>query len=329
MMSLVTGEPGPAVDRLRSARCILLTSHMSPDGDAVGSELALAALARSLGVEALIVNRDPAPAGLDEIPGSDEIRILETLDDDLLEGVDLVVTLECPDLNRPGFDGLDRRPILNIDHHKGNARYGEVNYLDSEAPAVGEMVWRMFRYAAVDPTVGAATAAYVALSTDTGDFRYSNVTPRAHRAAEEMVAAGARPEEISEWVHERRTPGSIRLLGEALQTLELPAEGRIAVMCVDPAAFDRAGAVPADTDDLINVPRTIAGVRIAAFFKQWESGTVRVSLRSKGTLDVRSVAAHFGGGGHTNAAGCTIHGSLPEARREVVSRLETLLEGKS
>lgn len=328
-MSLVTGEPGPAVERLRLAHRILLTSHMSPDGDAVGSELALAALARTLGVGTVIVNRDPAPAGLDEIPGSEEIHIRDSLEEDLLAGIDLVVTLECPDLGRPGFDGLDRWPILNIDHHKGNARYGEVNYLDTEAPAVGEMVWRMFRHAGTDPTAEAATAAYVALSTDTGDFRYSNVTPRAHRAAEEMVAAGARPEEISEWVHERRTAGSIRLLGEALQTLELPADGRIAVMWVDPAAFDRAGAAPADTDDLINVPRTIAGVRIAAFFKQWESETVRVSLRSKGTLDVRSVAAHFGGGGHTNAAGCTIHGSLPEARREVVRRLEALVEGES
>ena len=325
-MGLVTLDPRPAVERLATASRALLTSHMSPDGDAVGSELALAGLARALGVEPLIVNRDPAPAGLDEMPGSGEIRTVDALSTELLEGVDLVVTLECPDLDRPGLAGLHRRPILNIDHHKGNARYGEVNYLDDEAPAVGEMVWRMYGAAGVTPDAAAATAAFVALSTDTGDFRYSNATPRAFLAASEMVAAGARPEQVSEWVHERRTEASIRLLGEALRTLEVRAEGRLAVMWVDPAAFRRVGAGPADTDDLINVPRTIAGVRIAAFLKQWEPGSVRVSLRSKGRLDVRSVAARFGGGGHTNAAGCTVEGEMAEARRLLVPLLEALVE---
>ncbi len=325
-MGVVTHHPGPAVERLAAAERALLTSHMSPDGDAVGSELALAGLARALDVEPVIVNRDPAPAGLDEMPGSETIRIVDALHDELLENVDLVVTLECPDLDRPGLAGLDRRPILNIDHHRGNARYGEVNYLDEDAPAVGEMVWRMYRAAGITPDADAATAALVALSTDTGDFRYSNATPRAFTAASEMVAAGARPEQVAEWVHERRTEASIRLLGEALRTLEVRAGGRLALMWVDPAAFERAGAAPADTDDLINVPRTIAGVRIAVFLKQWEPGVVRVSLRSKGHLDVRSVAARFGGGGHTNAAGCTVRGEIAQAREALLPLLEMLLE---
>ncbi len=325
-MARVTGEPGPAVERLASARRALLTSHASPDGDAVGSEIALAELARGLGVEPVIVNRDPMPAGLDLMPGAGAVRLLETVEGDLLEGIDLVVTLECPELDRAGIEGLDRRPILNIDHHRGNARYGEVAFLDDTAPAVGEMVWRMFRHAAIEPSPEAATAAFVALSTDTGDFRYGNATPRAFEAAAEMVAAGARPEQVSEWVHEQKTPGSIRLLGEALRTLELLAGGRVAVMQVDPEAFRRAGATAADTDDLIDVPRTIAGVRVTVFLKQWEPGVVRVSLRSRGTLDVRSVAARFGGGGHTNAAGCTIHGEIGAVRRDVVRAVLELVE---
>ena len=325
-MGRLTGEPGPAVERLASARRALLTSHMSPDGDAVGSELALAELARALGVEPVIVNRDPAPAGLDAMPGYGEVRLAAAVDGGLLDGIDLVVTLECPELSRAGIEGLDRRPILNIDHHKGNARYGEIDYLDDTAPAVGEMVWRMFRHAGVEPSAGAATAAFVALSTDTGDFRYGNATPRAFEAAAEMVAAGARPEQVSEWVHERKTAGSVRLLGEALRTLELLAGGRLAVMSVDPEAFRRAGAEPGDTDDLIDVPRSIAGVRVTVFLKQWEPDAVRVSLRSRGELDVRAIAARFGGGGHTNAAGCTIPGGLEAARRAVVRLALELVE---
>ncbi len=214
-MGLVTGEPGPAVERLASARRVLLTSHASPDGDAIGSELALAELARALGVEPVIVNRDRAPSGIDALPGYDQVILSASVEGGLIDGVDLVVTLECPELDRAGIEGLDCRPILNIDHHRGNARYGEVNFLDDTSPAVGEMVWRMFRSAGIEPSADAAAAAFVAVSTDTGDFRYGNATPVAFAAAAEMVAAGARPEVASEWVHERKTEGSIRLLGEA------------------------------------------------------------------------------------------------------------------
>ena len=313
------------VARLRQASRVLVASHSSPDGDAIGSALALAELLRALGPEAVVVSRDPAPAGLNELPGAAELVVTAELPADFPGGFDLVVLLECPDLDRPGFVGLDRCPIVNIDHHRSNARYGALDWLDETAPAVGEMVWRLYRAAGIAPSPAAATNCFVALSTDCGSFRYGNATAAAFRAAAEMVAAGADPAAVSELVHERRSAGSVRLLGEALATLELEAGGRLAVMVVGPDAFARAGASSADTEDIINAPRAIAGVRVVAFFKQWSGGPVRVSLRSKGSLDVCRVAAEFGGGGHTNAAGFACGGDLAVARQLVVARLLPLL----
>ncbi len=320
-MNQSMNDPRPAVARLRQARRVLVTAHERPDGDAVGSELALAELARRFGARTRIINHDPAPLSLQELPGADGVQVMGSLPTDLESTFDLVVTLECSDLTRSGFEGLDALPILNIDHHPGNPAYGEVNFLDPTAPAVGEMVWRMFDAADVRPSADAATNAYVALSTDTGDFRYSSANPRAFRAAAEMVEAGARPVQVAEWIHGRRSLASVRLLGEALATLRLAYDGRIATVQLDEQAFTRAGASPTDSDDIINHPRAIAGVQVVAFFKQWEPGVVRVSMRSRGRVDVRSVATSFGGGGHVNAAACTLEIPLEKARERVTAAL--------
>jgi bifunctional oligoribonuclease and PAP phosphatase NrnA len=327
-MTSAPTDPGPAVARLSRARRVLVTSHASPDGDAIGSELALAELLARLGVKASISNRDPAPTYLAALPGGERIVVSSELPVDFPDDFDLVATVECPDLDRPGLAGLDRLPIVNIDHHRGNPSYGEVNYLDEDSPAVGEMIWRMFRFAGVTPSPEAATNAYVALSTDTGDFRFGNATSRAFRAAAEMVEAGARPAEVASWVHESRSAASVRLLGEALQSLRFDCGGQLASMAIDTAGYRRAGAGPSDSEDLINVPRSIAGVEVVAFFKQWEPGVVRVSLRSRGDIDVRAVAAAYGGGGHTNASGCTVHGDLESVRRDVTTRAAALVGGE-
>jgi len=310
-----------AVERLGQAKRALLTGHRRPDGDSLGSELAIAELARRLGVQTLIINHDPAPPTLADLPGADSVLVAGSLPTGFPDDFDLVVMLECPSIDRAGFDGLDRRPILNIDHHPANPRYGEVNYLDEASPAVGEMVWRMYREAGVDPSAEAATNAYVALSTDTGDFRYSNATVRAFRAAAEMVKSGARPHIIAQWIHGRKNVASVRLLGEALRTLRFSDDGLVATLQVDQDAFRRSDARPEDTEEIINHPRAINGVRAVAFFKQWEANVVQVSLRSKGTVDVRQVAARFGGGGHSNAAGCTLIGDIDGARRQVLTAL--------
>jgi bifunctional oligoribonuclease and PAP phosphatase NrnA len=318
-VTLVSPDPAAAVKRLKDAYRVLVTCHRNPDGDALGSELGLAELADRLGVETVIVNHDATPANLSYLPGIENVQVAEDLPQQFPEGFDLVLTVECPQLSRSGFEGLSRLPILNIDHHPDNPAYGVVNFLDAEAPAVGEMVWRMFGEAGLIPSPDAATNLFVALSTDTGDFRFSNATGRAFRAAAEMVDAGARPPAVANWIHNNRSLASVRLLGEALRSLKILCGGKLALISADQEAFGRAGAGPEDTEEIVNVPRSVTGVEAVAYFKQWEPGRVRVSLRSRGGVDVREVAQSFGGGGHANAAGCTIDGELDEIESRVAA----------
>jgi len=326
-MSTTTKDPRKVLDRLRRARRVLVVGHRNPDGDSLGAAIGFAELAGKLGIEAVVHNRDDAAAGLCELPGAERVTSGEALPAGFPETFDLVVTMECPGLDRTGFEAeLQRLPILNIDHHRANEEFGAVNFVDEDSPAAGEMIWRLFEKAPVSPSPEAATALFAALSTDTGDFRYSNATGRAFRAAAEMVEWGADPTLVAELVHGRRSLASVRLLGEALATLELLHDNRVALISVDVAAFDRAGAGPQDTEHIVNVPRAIAGVAAVAFLKETEPGAVRVSLRSKGEIDVRAVAASFGGGGHTNAAGCTISDSLDRAREILAERLGAALE---
>jgi phosphoesterase RecJ-like protein len=318
-------DPRDAANRLKESYRALLTCHRNPDGDAIGSALALAELAQMIGVETAIVNRDATPANLLLLPGADRIITAEDLPADFPDAFDLVITVECPGLDRTGFPGLTRRPILNIDHHPSNAGYGVVNFLDPESPAVGEMVWRLFGELGVQPSPTAATNLFVALSTDTGDFRYSSATGRAFRTAGEMVDAGANPPVVANWIHNNRSLASVRLLGESLRTLRIMGDGRLALITADREAFRHAQAGPEDTEETVNVPRSIAGVDAVAYFKQWEPGIVRVSLRSRGAVDVQAVAAGFGGGGHKNAAGCTIEGELGDIERDVAAAMITAL----
>lgn len=320
------GELREILHRLQRCYRILIVGHLSPDGDCIGAAIGFAELAEKLGVSAVIFNHDPLPTGLAELPGAEKIRSGETLPEDFPQRFDMVVCMECPSPDRTGFENLHRLPILNIDHHRANSRYGEINFLDEEAPAVGEMVWRLWNEAPVQPSSETATALFAAISTDTGDFRYSNATGSAFRAAAEMVDWGADPTLVAELVHQRRSEGAVRLMGEALRSLGLESGGRLALIEVNPEAFERSKAKPEDTDEIVNLPRSIAGVEIVAFFKEIQRGSVRVSLRSKGDLDIRSVAVDFGGGGHTNAAGCTIVGNLDQAREQLVPRLKALLE---
>jgi len=327
-MSEATRDPKHALARLRRASRLLITSHAAPDGDAIGSELGLAELAGTFGLRCTIVNRDPHPASLSFLPGVDGILVRPELPAGFERDFDLAVVLECPGLDRPGLDGLDRLPILNIDHHLENDRYGEVDFIDEEAPAVGEMVLEMALAAGVKVTPTMATCLYTALVTDTGDFRYSNATPRAFAAGAHLVAAGARPHLIAEALWEHVPVRVMRLTADLLETLELLADGRVAVVSADRAMLERTGAKPEDTENLINLPRSIDGVKIAVMLKAFKDGAVRVSLRSRDDTDVQAVAKVFGGGGHKNAAGCTVPGTLEAARAAVIAAVLAALEGR-
>jgi bifunctional oligoribonuclease and PAP phosphatase NrnA len=325
-MGELTRDAGVAVAFLRRAARVLITSHSAPDGDAIGSELGMLALVERLGGAANIVNRDPHPASLGFLPGLERIAVAAELPDGLQTAFDLAVVLECPGLDRPGLDGLDKLPLLNIDHHLANERYGALDFVDEESPAVGEMVLAMAEAGGVPVSPAMAACLYTALVTDTGDFRYSNATPRAFAAAARLVTAGARPHVIAEGLHEHVPERVVRLTAAALATLELLAGGRLAVIACDRAMLAATGARPEDTESVINVPRAIDGVQVAVLLKDFSTGGVRASLRSRGALDVQSVARAFGGGGHRNAAGCTIALPPEQARQALLAELIPILE---
>jgi phosphoesterase RecJ-like protein len=319
-------DPAPAIAALARVERLFVTFHSSPDGDALGSALGFAELVEAMGKSVTVWSRDPYPASLAFLPDLERVQIGASLPPDYTNAFDLAVLLECPGLDRPGLDGLDRLPILNIDHHLANEHYGAINYVDERAPAVGEMVLSMAHEASIPVSPAMAINLYTALVTDTGDFRYSNATPRAFAAAALLVAAGAKPTEIAEALWEHTPARVVRLTGAVLSTLELLADNRLAVITCDRAALEASSAHPEDTEGLINYPRAIEGVQIVAFFKALNHGIIRVSMRSRGAVDVQAVALRFGGGGHRNASGLSYFGTLADARKALLDILVPLAE---
>jgi len=312
-------------ERIRSGRNFLITSHRNPDGDALGSGLALQGLIRKLGKSARVTVRDGFGLPLHNIPGANEVVVSDTLPPDYPKAYDAVFAMECPEAARTGYPVLPG-PVVNIDHHLGNEMYGQINYLDIEAPSVGEMVMQMNRrylHVTLDPNI--ATAMYVSLATDTGFFRYHNTTLRAFEAAEELVRAGAVPGDISLWINESLPRGAIKLLGLCLTTLELHAGDRIATIELPKRFFDEAGATSEDTEGIVNYGRMIDGVLVSALLKEGDASSTRVSLRAKPGVDVQQIAAMFGGGGHKAASGCTIALPLPAAKARLVELLSAIV----
>ncbi|MEO8036574.1 MAG: bifunctional oligoribonuclease/PAP phosphatase NrnA [Acidobacteriota bacterium] len=310
--------------RIRSGSNFLITGHRNPDGDALGSGIALQKLIHRMGKRATVRVRDGFGKPLYNIPGADEVTISDELPADYPSAYDAVFTMECPEVERTGYPVLPG-PVVNIDHHLGNTMYGEINYLDLDAPSVGEMILQLNRahlHVPLDAEI--ATAMYVSLATDTGFFRYHNTTLRTFEAAEELVRAGVVPGDVSLWINESVTRGSIKLLGLCLTTLELTADGKIATIELPKHFFTDAEATPEDTEGIVNYGRMIDGVMVSVLLKEGDGGT-RVSLRAKPGYDVQAIASMFGGGGHKAASGCTIPLPLGEAKQKLVGLLQAIV----
>ena len=304
-------------DELLRHQRIVVTSHVRPDGDAIGSALAMAAALTAIGKDARVINRDPAPAPLTEFPGAADITLAESIPAD----AQAVVVLECGDLERTGFAGTGQAVVINIDHHQGNSGYGDVRWFNSSYAAVGEMVLELVEELGVALTPDMATQLFVAIVTDTGSFRYPGVLPRTFEMCGRLVAAGADPVLTARRLYDSNTLTRLRLQGAVLQSLETIDSGRVALLYLDEITLQGTGATPEETDGLINLPLSVKAIRAVAFFKQAESGAYRVSLRSKGEVDVGRIARAFGGGGHKNASGLTLTGKLAEVRDRVIEHL--------
>ncbi len=309
---------------LRAAPSVAVLSHVNPEGDAIGSSLAATLALREGGKRAAAFNADPVPASLRQLPGARDVRCALPAD----ETFACYLVLDTSDLGRTGglLDGRHPdAPVLNVDHHAGNTRFGDLNWVEPGASSAGEMVHRLLQEAGLPLSGSVAANLYAAILTDTGGFQYGNTTAESLRAAAELVSAGAVPEEIARGLTANRALGEWRLLSEVLAGLGLAAGGRVAWIEVTAAALQRAGVGLDVTEDFIQYPRSLAGVQIAVAFKEITADETRVSLRSSGWVDVAKLAGLFGGGGHRNAAGCTIREGLAAARAAVLAAAEPLV----
>jgi bifunctional oligoribonuclease and PAP phosphatase NrnA len=309
-------------DEILRCQRFLITSHLKPDGDSIGSQVAMAYALRALGKDVRLVNCDPAQPTLGTFPGVSDIEIANQAEGDF----DLVLVMECSELARTGVAGLDRYRIVNIDHHPGNAMYGAVNWFDAGAAACGEMVFDVIQCLGVPLSREMATHVYVAILTDTGSFHYSSITPRTFDICRQALEAGADPVSIARNVFDNNNIGRLRLFGAVLGSVELDPSGRLAAIYLDRAMARASGGTYDDTEGLINLPLTVKEIQAVVFFKEWDKDQYRISLRSKGNIDVGEVAKQFGGGGHKNASGCTIVGSLASVRQQVMPLVQAAIE---
>ncbi len=308
-------------DLLAGGRRFLVTAHRNPDGDALGSALGLALALEGQGKEARVVMRDGFPGVYRGMPGIEGVVVTSALPSDWPAGWDALIALECPSADRTGWPDQAAGRVVNVDHHPGNDRYGALNLVDVEAAATGEIVADLLDLLRWPLTPAIATNLWVSLVSDTGSFRYSNTTPKALALGARLVAAGARPGAVNEFLFEAQPLATLRLEALVLGTLRLHADGRVATMDLPARFFEESGAGAEETEGLVNRARGLEGVLAAALIREGEGGEVRCSLRSKGTVDVRTVAARHGGGGHRNAAGCRIAGTLDAVRPRIAAEL--------
>jgi phosphoesterase RecJ-like protein len=315
-----------AIDFILGHHAFALSAHQNPEGDAIGSLLGLTYILRRLGKTAIPYARDPAPANVAFLPGLDLI----VRDPDALHPADAAIALDCGELERTGpeFSRFAAgRPLLNLDHHATNNRFGAANWVDPEASSTGEMIVRLARELKVPAPVEAALCLYTAILTDTGSFQFSNTRPETLRAAADMIAAGARPELAADRYYHAKPAAQVLLLARCLATLELAPDRQWADAAITTEMFRETGAGPDAAEGIINVITDIESVKVAAIYRQTGPSNWKASLRSKGAFDVAALAAGFGGGGHHNAAGCSLPGSLAEVRAAIRRALDLLLKG--
>jgi bifunctional oligoribonuclease and PAP phosphatase NrnA len=309
-------------DEIRRRRRFVLSSHVRPDGDAVGSQLAMAFALGQLGKDVRLVNRDAPPGPLRVFPGVSKIEVAERIEDP----GDAVIVMECGDLSRTGVEGFERGFVINIDHHLGNANYGSLNWFDASAAACGEMVFDLVKELGVELTPEIATHVYVAILTDTGSFHYSSISPRTFDICRQCVEAGIDPPAIARAIFDSNSLGHLKLFGAVLSRMELDASGRVATVYVDQKLARECGGTYEDTEGIVNEPLSVKEIEAVAFFKEAGPDDWRVSMRSKGEVDVNVIAKEFGGGGHKNASGCSASGTLAQLKREFTGRLLAAVE---
>lgn len=299
-----------------------ITSHIRPDGDSLGSSLGLFWLLRALDKDVEVIMRDAAPHSYQKLPGAEAIRVTPAVD----RAYDGVFVIECSDIDRPGLIDLEKQFVVNIDHHSTTELFGTVNWIDSTASAVGEMIYNLCKATGVRVTKEIAECVYTALLTDTGSFHYSNTTERTFKIASELVRTGVKPAKSAEAIFGSYQWSKIELLSQVLATVRRDESGHVAWMRQTMEMQERTRASDEDADGFVNYPLAVGEVEATALFKECSPGVYRTSLRSKGDVNVAKIAELFGGGGHRNAAGCTLRGDWDEIENKLVPLLRDAVE---
>src|SRR5271170_2078725 len=302
------------LQEIRARRRFVVTSHARPDGDGIGSALACGQILRVMGKDAEVVMHDGVPRIYQNLPFAE--RVIQSDD---VPANDAVVLLECDSLRRTGLDGLEQCFLINIDHHVSGRNFAHINWIDSTVMATAELVYRLARRACVPVDRDIATCLYTGLMTDTGSFMFEGTNEHTFSVARELVLAGADPALCARHIYFGHSTAKMRLLGAALTSLH--REGPLAWIWVTQDQMQHFGAREEDCEGLVNYALAIGDVQVAILFRELPDSRYRISLRSKGAVNVSAVAEHFGGGGHKCASGCSLDGPLAVAVSRVVDRL--------
>ena len=302
----------------------LITSHINLDGDGIGSELALYFILKKLHKKAIILNQNRLPKLYDFLPGIDKVHYLE---DNCInpKNIDVVIALDCSNIKRIGktyeiFKNI--KTIINIDHHESNENYGSLNYVDSSASSVGEIIYELINFIdsdLLDDKI--STCLFTAIITDTGSFRYSNVSSKTFEIASHLTCHRIKPHLIANNIYNRNTYSGLKLLGEALLTLEINESGCVSWLTITRKMLNDTNANDEEIEGIIDIATTLNNVEISILFRETKDNKIKVSFRSKGNFDVNKFAGKFKGGGHPNAAGCLCSGKLDEIKENVLSEL--------
>jgi bifunctional oligoribonuclease and PAP phosphatase NrnA len=302
------------LEEIRSRRRFVVSSHARPDGDGIGSALACGEILRIMGKDAVVVMHDGVPRIYQNLPFADLV-----VQADAVPPSDAVILLECDSTRRTLLEGLEKCFLINIDHHVSGRNFAHVNWIDSSVMATAELVYRLARVACVPVDRDIATCLYTALMTDTGSFMFEGTNEHTFTVARELVLAGADPAHCARQIYFGHSTAKMRLLGAALSNLH--REGPMAWISVTQEQMQRFDAREEDCEGIVNYALSISDVQVAIFFRELPDKRFRVSLRSKGEVNVSRVAEHFGGGGHKCASGCSINGPLADAVAQIVDRL--------
>ena len=302
------------LDKAKSICCFF---HKNPDGDAVGSALAVK---NFYGDKVRVYSPTPVPEIYLFLPGASQIKVYKHFSE--VEEAEVFLVLDCADLGRvPGFE-KKCSVLINVDHHETNTHFGDFNLVDPTAASTCELVFELLKFSKKgNITKEVADCVYTGLYTDTGGFKFSNTNKKAFEVACELLDYGVNPAEIASAVYESYPFRRMKLLAKSLDTLELHLGGKVASMYVTLPMYKETGALPEDTEEFVDFTRAVKGVIVAVFLRELDSGGVKVSLRSKGNVNVAEVAKAFGGGGHFSAAGCEINSSVREALALILKKL--------